>query len=61
MKALFASLFAALFAFAALSAHAATPLGANAADMSSQPQSAPSADEDDKDKDKDKDGGKKPD
>jgi hypothetical protein len=57
MKALLASLFAALFAFAALSAHAATPLSASG--MSAQPQSAPSADEDDKDKDKD--GGKKPD
>lgn len=59
MKALLATLLAGLFAFAALSAYAATPLGA--AGMSAQPQSAPAADDDDKDKDKDKDGGKKSD
>lgn len=58
MKALLASLFAALFAFAALSAYAAAPLSASG--MSSQPLNVPSADED-KDKEKDKDGGKKPD
>ena len=58
MKALLASLFAALFALAALTAYAATPLSDSG--MSAQPQSAPPADDDDKDKYKDKDGGKKP-
>jgi hypothetical protein len=52
MKALLASLLAAMFALAAVSAYATTPVG--------EPQTSAPSDEE-KDKDKDKDGGKKSD
>ncbi|MGH8668814.1 MAG: hypothetical protein ACREUN_08720 [Burkholderiales bacterium] len=57
MKTLLASLLAALFALAALSAFAAAPI---ASGMGAEPQNSLPADED-KDKDKEPDGGKKSD
>jgi hypothetical protein len=56
MKALLASLLAALFALAALSSFAAAPAGSG---LSAVPPTSLAADEDDKDKDKE--GGKKSD
>lgn len=64
MKALIASLFAALLAFAAVAGHAATPAGAaaiyNSDDAKDEaknpgPTTEQKADDEDKDKDKDKD------
>ena len=56
MKALLASLLAAMFALAAVSAYATTPISTSVG----EPQTSAPSDED-KDKDKDKDGGKKSD